>query len=115
MSPYSTSSPSTEHTRLYFTRPPSVAWTWWKRMSWSSVAEYSFTPMLTSPKETAPFQIDRTLPPVPGPRRPAAPQDHRIGPGTRSRQAEDGRHLHSPTRTGDRRSGEGQLPPSPPG
>jgi hypothetical protein len=31
------------------------------------VAEYSFTPMLTSPKETAPRQIDRivALAPVP--------------------------------------------------
>src|SRR3954471_2889949 len=60
MSLYSTSSPSTEQVRLYLTRPPSVLCTWWNRMSWSSVAEYSFTPMLTSPKETAPFQIDRT-------------------------------------------------------
>jgi hypothetical protein len=28
------------------------------------VAEYSFTPMLTSPKDTAPRQIDR-MPPLP--------------------------------------------------
>src|SRR4051794_12798190 len=61
MSAYSTSSPSTEQTRLYLTRPPSVTCTWWNRMSWSSVAEYSFTAMLTRPKETAPRQIDRTL------------------------------------------------------
>ena len=64
MSLYSTSSPSIEQTRLYLTRPPSVACTWWKRMSLSSVAEYSFTPMLTSPKDTAPRQIDR-MPPLP--------------------------------------------------
>src|SRR6476659_1639078 len=59
MSEYSTSSPSMEQTRLYLTRPPSVACTWWNRMSLSSVAEYSFTPMLTRPNETAPRQIDR--------------------------------------------------------
>src|SRR3954451_24475114 len=64
MSPYSTSSPSIEQTRLYLTRPPSGAWTWWNRMSLSSVAEYSFTPMLTRPKDTAPRQIDR-MPPLP--------------------------------------------------
>ncbi len=28
-------------------------------MSWLSVAEYSFTGTLTSPKETAPFQMAR--------------------------------------------------------
>ncbi len=69
ISEYSTSSPSIEQTRLYLIRPPSEAWTWLKRMSLSSVAVYSFTPMLTSPKETAPRQIDRTPrllpPPVP--------------------------------------------------
>src|SRR3978361_2295809 len=90
MSPYSTSSPSIEQTRLYFTRPPSVACTWWKRMSLSSVAEYSFTPMLTSPKETAPRQIDRIVALVPstGPGlRPA--QDRRIGAETGARQCGD--------------------------
>jgi hypothetical protein len=34
----------------------------------SSVAEYSFTPMLTRPNDTAPRQIDR-MPPLPGLRR----------------------------------------------
>ena len=33
--------------------------TWWKLTSRSSVAVYSFTPMLTSPKEMLPFQIER--------------------------------------------------------
>src|SRR5688572_32880152 len=87
MSLYSTSSPSIEQTRLYLTRPPSVAWTWWKRMSLSSVAEYSFTPMLTRPKDTAPRQIDRMHAPHPsGPDRdepredPVPGQDRRIGP-----------------------------------
>src|SRR6478752_1013832 len=85
MSEYSTSSPSIEQTRLYLTRPPSVACTWWKRMSLSSVAEYSFTPMLTRPNETAPRQIDRMWPypsPAPAPGAMADPrpgQDHRIG------------------------------------
>src|SRR6476661_7385444 len=87
MSLYSTSSPSIEQTRLYLTRPPSVACTWWKRMSLSSVAEYSFTPMLTRPNDTAPRQIDRMPPlsergPLPGQSpgdRPGTGQDHRIG------------------------------------
>src|SRR3954451_9766177 len=65
MSLYSTSSPSIEQTRLYLTRPPSVAWTWWNRMSLSSVAEYSFTPMLTRPNDTAPRQIERMSAPHP--------------------------------------------------
>src|SRR4051812_41180908 len=64
MSEYSTSSPSIEQTRLYLIRPPSAMCTWWNRMSLSSVAEYSFTPMLTRPKDTAPRQIDR-MPPLP--------------------------------------------------
>src|SRR3954453_13223966 len=87
MSPYSTSSPSIEQTRLYLTRPPSVAWTWWNRMSLSSVAEYSFTPMLTRPNDTAPRQIDR-MPPLPEPAPDPEPlaypwpgQDRRIGAG----------------------------------
>src|SRR4051812_48921473 len=93
MSLYSTSSPSIEQTRLYFTRPPSVACTWWKRMSLSSVAEYSFTPMLTSPKDTAPRQIDR-MPPLPqgdptwAPRRPVPGQDHTIGAQGHPRQVD---------------------------
>jgi hypothetical protein len=37
-------------------------------MSLSSVAEYSFTPMLTRPNDTAPRQIDR-MPPLPEPGR----------------------------------------------
>ncbi len=36
--------------------------TWWKLTLFSSVAEYSLTPMLTRPKETLPFQIDRMPP-----------------------------------------------------
>src|SRR5215208_4008402 len=86
MSLYSTSSPSIEQTRLYLTRPPSVAWTWWNRMSLSSVAEYSFTPMLTRPNDTAPRQIDR-MPPLPerAPN-PRSGQDHRIGAGRLLRQ-----------------------------
>src|SRR3954463_15391035 len=96
MSLYSTSSPSIEQNRLYLPRPPSVACTWWKRMSLSSVAEYSFTPMLTRPNDTAPRQIDR-MPPLPGggpdpwPARvtdPCPGQDRRIGPSGFRRQAE---------------------------
>ena len=33
-------------------------------MSFSSVAEYSFTPMETSPNETAPFQMARMIAPL---------------------------------------------------
>src|SRR5690349_16694802 len=40
-------------------REPSERRTWWKLTSFSSVAEYSFTPMLTSPNDTVPFQIER--------------------------------------------------------
>src|SRR3954463_6454864 len=96
MSPYSTSSPSIEQTRYYLTRPPSVAWTWWNLMSLSSVAEYSFTPMLTRPNDTAPRQIDR-MPPLPerAPTPPQSPgdrprpgQDHRIGAVGFRRQVE---------------------------
>src|SRR3954464_15737848 len=72
MSEYSTGSPSMEQTRWYLIRPPSSACTWWNLTSWSSVAEYSFTPMLTRPKDTAPRQIDR-MPPLPRPRLPRAP------------------------------------------
>src|SRR5581483_820850 len=45
-------------------RAPSLRRTWWKLTSRSSVAEYSLTPMLTSPNETLPFHIDRTVPPL---------------------------------------------------
>src|SRR5688572_21801490 len=44
-------------------RPPSVRCTLWNRMSFSSVAEYSFTAIDTSPKDTAPFQIARIATP----------------------------------------------------
>src|SRR3954469_5342232 len=40
-------------------RDPSLRRTWWKLTSRSSVAVYSFTPMLTRPKEMLPFQIER--------------------------------------------------------
>src|SRR4051812_34956194 len=107
MSLYSTSSPSMEQTRLYLTRPPSVAWTWWNRMSLSSVAEYSFTPMLTRPNDTAPRQIDRMSAPHPSgaPESRAAAydpepgQDHRIGARSRPRQV--GGHAESPGRRKD--------------
>src|SRR3954469_15869426 len=102
MSLYSTSSPSIEQTRLYLTRPPSVAWTWWNRMSLSSVAEYSFTPMLTSPNDTAPRQIDRMPPlperaPDPEPLTDPRPgQDRRIGADRCPRQVD--RRAASPGR-----------------
>src|SRR3954454_23010996 len=110
MSPYSTSSPSIEQTRLYLTRPPSVAWTWWNRMSLSSVAEYSFTPILTRPNDTAPRQIDR-MPPLPEPAPDPEPlaypwpgQDRRIGAGGCPRQID--RRTGSPGRR-TRPTGEG--------
>src|SRR4051812_23521974 len=110
MSLYSTSSPSMEQTRLYLTRPPSVAWTWWNRMSLSSVAEYSFTPMLTRPNHTAPPQIDPMPPlpvraPDPEPHDDPWPgQDRRIGAGGYPRQV--GRRAASPGRR-TRPAGEG--------
>src|SRR3954464_9228629 len=59
MSAYSTSSPSMEHTRWYSIRPPSLACTCRNDTSCDSVAEYSLTGTLTSPNETAPFQMAR--------------------------------------------------------
>src|SRR4029079_18618117 len=59
MSAYSTSSPSIAQTRWYLIRPPSLAWTWRNDTSCDSVAAYSFTGTLTSPNDTAPFQIAR--------------------------------------------------------
>src|SRR3569623_3029328 len=59
MSAYSTSSPSMEQTRWYLIRPPSLACTCRNDTSCDSVAAYSFTGTLTSPKDTAPFQIAR--------------------------------------------------------
>src|SRR4051812_49854672 len=59
MSAYATSSPSIEQTRWYLIRPPSLACTWRKETSCDSVAAYSFTGTLTSPNDTAPFQIAR--------------------------------------------------------
>src|SRR5690242_7486978 len=61
MSRYSTTSPSSSHTRLYRMRPLSLACTWWNLMSWSSVALYTLTGTFTSPKEIEPFQIERML------------------------------------------------------
>ena len=43
-------------------RPPSLSCTWCSGTSWSSVAEYSLTGTLTSPKLSGPFQIDRMAP-----------------------------------------------------
>src|SRR3954447_24569695 len=81
-----------EQTRWYLIRPPSVECTWWNRMSLSSVAEYSFTPMLTRPNDTAPRQIDRMLPLPTEPSAlvtdPCPGQDHRIGPRGFRRQVE---------------------------
>src|SRR5690606_16915017 len=46
-------------------RPPSVRCTWWNAMSRCWVAEYSFTGIVTSPNEIAPFQMLRIrLPPA---------------------------------------------------
>src|SRR3954471_19710027 len=59
MSAYATSSSSTLQTRWYLIRPPSLACTCRKEMSWLSVAAYSFTGTLTRPKDTAPFQMAR--------------------------------------------------------
>ena len=59
MSAYATSSPSIEQTRWYLIRPPSLACTWRNETSCDSVAAYSFTGTLTSPNDTAPFQIAR--------------------------------------------------------
>src|SRR3954469_17835821 len=70
MSAYSTSSPSIEQTRWYLILPPSLACTCRNETSWDSVAAYSFTGTLTSPKDTAPFQIARI----------SYLRDHKVGP-----------------------------------
>ena len=49
-------------TRWYLIRPPSLACTCRNEMSWLSVAAYSFTGTLTSPNDTAPFQIALGMP-----------------------------------------------------
>src|SRR3954449_13272306 len=59
MSAYSASSPSMDHTCWYLIRPPSLACPCRNDTSCDSVAAYSFTGTLTSPKDTAPFQIAR--------------------------------------------------------
>src|SRR3954447_8015896 len=59
MSEYGTSSPHFVQTRRNLIRPPSSRWTWWNATSRCSVAEYSFTGIVTSPKEIAPFQMLR--------------------------------------------------------
>src|SRR6476469_3064599 len=46
-------------------RLPSLRRTWWKETSFCSVALYSFTGIVTSPKLMAPFQIDLTVYPYP--------------------------------------------------
>src|SRR3984957_7033185 len=46
-------------------RPLSLACTWWNLISWSSVALYTLTGTLTSPKEIEPFQIERIVPVCP--------------------------------------------------
>src|SRR3954453_19942965 len=46
-------------------RLPSLRRTWWNETSFCSVALYSFTGIVTSPKLMAPFQIDLTVSPVP--------------------------------------------------
>src|SRR5215213_2220734 len=100
MSAYATSSPSTEQTRWYLIRPPSLACTWRKEMSWLSVAEYSLTGTLTRPNETAPFQIARIGPPG----RPASVR----ADGTHRRDcphASDARHA------GDARPGGARMAP----
>jgi hypothetical protein len=54
--------PHFSQTRLYLMRPPSSGCTWRKLMSFSSVAEKSFTGIVTRPKEIAPFHIERGMP-----------------------------------------------------
>src|SRR4051794_12550337 len=44
-------------------RLPSLRRTWWNATSFSSVAEYSRTGIVTSPNDTVPFQIERIAPP----------------------------------------------------
>src|SRR3712207_7256824 len=51
-----------------------------------SVAEYSFTPMLTRPKDTAPRQIDRMLNPSPVRAPPTGAPRNDPGPGQRSEE-----------------------------
>src|SRR5438034_7315236 len=52
-----TSSPHTEHTRLYLMRPPSLSWSWLNRRLFSSVAGKTLIGIETRPNEMAPFHI----------------------------------------------------------
>ena len=56
-------------------RLPSDRRTWWKETSLVSVAEYSFTGIVTSPKLMAPFQIDLMTTHLP---RQGAPDRRRV-------------------------------------
>src|SRR6266436_2079831 len=65
MSSYGTSCSSIEQNRRNLIRPPSSRCTWRKAMSFCSVAVYSFTGIMTRPKETAPFHMLRMASPYP--------------------------------------------------
>src|SRR3954466_9021693 len=92
MSAYATSSPSTEQTRWYLIRPPSLACTCRNEPSWLSVAGESLTGTLTSPKDTAPFQIALTVTPH---ARPSSVRPH-ASDGRDWRHASDARHAGHP-------------------
>src|SRR5690606_4705955 len=68
-------------------RPPSFSCTWCSGASWSSVAEYSFTGTLTSPKLSEPFQMER-IPSSSSPRKPFSTPLRRTSLGTMSGKAE---------------------------
>ena len=98
MSSYETSSPSIEQVRLYLIRPPSSRCTCRNCTSWFSVAEYSRTGTLTSPKETAPFQIARIAVHAPSqcPRPSGGSADSQRRPGRAARDPLDGDLLRGP-------------------
>src|SRR5918998_5558674 len=61
ISSYGTSAPSSEQTRLYCTRPPSLTWICRDGTFLLSVATYSATGMVTKPKEMVPRQTTRIV------------------------------------------------------
>src|SRR3954470_24647072 len=109
MSAYATSSPSIEQTRWYLIRPPSLACTCRKEMSWLSVAEYSLTGTLTSPNDTAPFQIARMCPPYPLRQHSRCCSITHASDGRDWRHASDARHAGDPGPHGRRMGARGQV------
>src|SRR2546427_10725639 len=64
MCEYWTSWSPSWHQRRYLMRDMCSAQSWWKEAEWDSVATYRRTGMLTIPKLTTPFHMERGMVPV---------------------------------------------------